>query len=153
MSINNTKEFEGVEINESFSDDDLDMLDKFDKKEFESSDLFDLKISGEEISQENEIQKLICENIIRKNLEYKLQFQTDGALKILRDLNGTALLSDEVGLGKTITAGITLKECIMRGFVSNVLILTPPSLVNQWREELKEKFELDFKIIERGKQR
>lgn len=145
-----TKERDEQEIivNESFSDDDLDLFKKIDKKEFEDPELFDLKVSGEEISRENQIEKLISENVIKKNLEYDLPHQTEGALKILRDLNGTALLSDEVGLGKTITAGIILKECIMRGFIKKVLILTPPSLVNQWHEELKEKFELDFNIIE-----
>jgi SNF2 family DNA or RNA helicase len=63
-------------------------------------------------------------------------------------MNTSALLSDEVGLGKTITTGIILKENIVRGFVKKVLILTPPSLVDQWVAELKEKFELDFEIIE-----
>ena len=61
-------------------------------------------------------------------------------MKIIRDLNCTGLLADEVGLGKTITAGIVIKECIVRGFVKNVLILVPPSLVDQWVAELKEKF-------------
>jgi SNF2 family DNA or RNA helicase len=136
-----------VNVNESFSD-DFDLFEKIDKKEFEDPDLFNLKVDGEEIGRENEIEKLISEGIIKKNLEFDLPHQTEGALKILRDLNGTALLSDEVGLGKTITAGIVLKECIMRGFIKKVLILTPPSLVNQWREELREKFEIEFKIIE-----
>ncbi len=53
-----------------------------------------------------------------------------------------------MGLGKTITSGMILKECIVRGFAKNILILTPPSLVDQWVAELKEKFELDFKIVE-----
>jgi len=53
-----------------------------------------------------------------------------------------------VGLGKTITAGIILRECIERGFAKNALILAPPSLVDQWVAELKSKFDLDFKIIE-----
>ena len=60
-------------------------------------------------------------------------------------LSKGALLADEVGLGKTITAGMVLKECIVRGFVKRALILTPPSLVNQWKEELSTKFDLKFK--------
>jgi SNF2 family DNA or RNA helicase len=78
-----------------------------------------------------------------------LPHQREGALKILRDLNGTALLADEVGLGKTITAGLVLSECLERGLINNALILTPPSLVDQWVAELKSKFDLDFKIIEK----
>jgi SNF2 family DNA or RNA helicase len=43
-------------------------------------------------------------------------------------------------LGKTIEAGLILKEYLMRGLIRSVLVLTPSSLVNQWREELESKF-------------
>src|SRR6056297_2502376 len=135
-------------VNETFSDEDEDLFEKIEKKQFESQELLNLKLDSEEISHENEIRRLISYEDIKKNLKYDLSHQPEGALKILRDMNGTALLSDEVGLGKTITAGIVIKECIKRGFVKNILILTPPSLVNQWKEELKEKFNLDFNVIE-----
>jgi hypothetical protein len=55
-------------------------------------------------------------------------------------MRGRALLSDEVGLGKTIEAGLVLKECLTRGLVRRFLILTMPSLVDQWQEEPEEKF-------------
>jgi len=42
---------------------------------------------------------------------------------------------------------MVLKECIVRGFVRKALILTPPSLVNQWKDELSSKFNLEFKEI------
>lgn len=135
-------------INESFSDDDEQIFEKVEKKQFESPDLFKLKMEAEEVSQETQINELISYQELSKNLEYKLPHQPDGALKLLRDLDCTGLLADEVGLGKTITAGIVIKECIARGLVKNVLVLTPPSLVDQWVSELKEKFELSFKIIE-----
>jgi SNF2 family DNA or RNA helicase len=141
-------------INESFDDDDdVDMLfNKVEERDFGSSELLKLKVDAEEIQNEGggsgNIDKLISWDVVKKNLEYHLAYQTEGALKILRDFNGTALLADEVGLGKTITTGIVLKECIMRGFTKKILILTPPSLVDQWVAELREKFEIDFKIIE-----
>jgi SNF2 family DNA or RNA helicase len=69
-----------------------------------------------------------------------LDFQTRTALKVLGPMRGRALLSDEVGLGKTIEAGLVLKECLTRGLVRRFLILTMPSLVDQWQEELEEKF-------------
>jgi SNF2 family DNA or RNA helicase len=53
------------------------------------------------------------------------------ARTVLRRLRGRALLCDEVGLGKTIEAGIILQELIVRGLARRVLILTPPSLVEQ----------------------
>jgi SNF2 family DNA or RNA helicase len=72
-------------------------------------------------------------------------YQIRAARTVLRRFRGRGLLSDEVGLGKTIEAGLALKEYILRGMVDRVLILTPPGLVEQWREELATKFELtDF---------
>ncbi|MDP3882280.1 MAG: SNF2-related protein [Nanoarchaeota archaeon] len=134
-------------IKESFQDEDA-IFEKIDKKEFESKEILKLRVDAEEVSQDNEIREILSYESIKKNLDYDLPHQRNGALKILRDLNGTALLADEVGLGKTITAGIILRECIERGFIKNALILAPPSLVDQWVAELKSKFELDFKIIE-----
>lgn len=136
-------------INESFLNNEENLFDKLEKKQFESSNALKLRVEAEALSSDTEISELICFDLVKKNLEYNLKHQTDGALKILGDLNGSALLADEVGLGKTITAGFALKECIVRGFAKKVLILAPPSLVNQWVSELKEKFELNFKIIEK----
>lgn len=136
-----------IEINESFSDDEA-VLEKIENREFESKEVLNLRLEAEEIGKDSSINELISYPSIKKNLDYDLPHQSEGALKILRDLSGTALLADEVGLGKTITAGIVLKECIARGFVKRALILAPPSLVDQWVAELKEKFELNFKIIE-----
>jgi len=70
-------------------------------------------------------------------------YQVKTAQTALRRFRGRGLLCDEVGLGKTIEAGLVLKEYLMRGLVSRVLILTPPALVEQWREELATKFRLD----------
>src|SRR3989344_263478 len=134
-------------INENFSEDDI-IFQKIEKREFSSNEIAKLKLDSEKISSDTEIKELISYDLIKKNLQYQLPHQSEGALRILRDFNGTTLLADEVGLGKTITAGIVIKECIERGFVKKILILTPPSLVDQWVSELKEKFELDFKIIE-----
>ncbi len=55
-------------------------------------------------------------------------------------MNGKAILADEVGLGKTIEAGLILKEYMVRGLVKKVLILVPASLVSQWAYELNTKF-------------
>ncbi|MEI6849925.1 MAG: SNF2-related protein [archaeon] len=134
-------------INESFGDDG-DIIQKIQKKQFEKKEAFDLKVSSAKVSKDTQINELISYPLFKNNLEYDLPHQRDGALKLLRDLNGTGLLADEVGLGKTITAGIIIKECIARGFIKKALILTPPSLVDQWVSELKEKFDLDPVIIE-----
>ena len=53
-------------------------------------------------------------------------FQIRAARTVLRRFRGRGLLSDEVGLGKTIEAGLVLKEYLLRQMVQRVLILTPP---------------------------
>src|SRR5204863_3493117 len=72
----------------------------------------------------------------------KLDYQVRTALRVMGALRGRALLSDEVGLGKTIEAGLVLKEWLTRGMVKKFLVLTVPSLVDQWEEELTDKFGL-----------
>ena len=71
-------------------------------------------------------------------------YQVETARKVLKQFRGRVLLADEVGLGKTIEAGMILKEYTLRGMVRRVLILTPASLVEQWREEMETKFGIEF---------
>jgi SNF2 family DNA or RNA helicase len=70
-------------------------------------------------------------------------YQIETARKVLRQLGGRALLADEVGLGKTIEAGLILSEYLARGMIQSLLILTPASLVSQWQLELSSKFGID----------
>lgn len=72
----------------------------------------------------------------------KYWYQIETAKKVLRQLGGRALLADEVGLGKTIEAGLIIAEYLARGMVRSLLILTPASLVSQWQLELSEKFNI-----------
>ncbi|TCT26948.1 helicase-like protein [Melghiribacillus thermohalophilus] len=69
-----------------------------------------------------------------------LPHQLECARQVVENMNGRAILADEVGLGKTIEAGLILKEYMIRGLAKKVLILVPASLVNQWVSELNEKF-------------
>jgi len=70
-------------------------------------------------------------------------YQTETVRKVLKQYRGRVLLADEVGLGKTIEAGMVLKEYILRGMAERVLILCPASLVGQWRDEMASKFAID----------
>lgn len=71
-----------------------------------------------------------------------LPHQLEAAKQVVEEMNGKAILADEVGLGKTIEAGLILKEYMIRGLVKKVLILVPASLVTQWAFELNTKFHI-----------
>lgn len=73
-----------------------------------------------------------------------LEHQTRTATTVLRKLRGRAMLCDEVGLGKTVEAGLILSELLMRGLVRSVLVLTPPSLIAQWQGEMRRKFAVEL---------
>jgi SNF2 family DNA or RNA helicase len=75
-------------------------------------------------------------------------YQFEAAARVLRHMQGRAILADEVGLGKTIEAGIVLSELRLRGLASRVLVLAPAGLVGQWREELERKFALPCVIAD-----
>ncbi len=77
-----------------------------------------------------------------------LDYQLHTVRHALTNLRGRALLCDEVGMGKTIEAGLIALEYILRGLVRRVLVLAPPSLVEQWREEMQSKFNLDFVVYD-----
>ncbi|MGH7104522.1 MAG: DEAD/DEAH box helicase [Acetobacteraceae bacterium] len=70
--------------------------------------------------------------------------QVETVRKVLKQYRGRVLLADEVGLGKTVEAGMVLKEYALRGMAERILILTPASLVGQWHEEMESKFGLPF---------
>ena len=59
------------------------------------------------------------------------------------------LLADDPGAGKTIMTGLYLKELLVRGDLKRCLIVCPGSLVEQWRDELYQRFQLPFEILTR----
>lgn len=70
--------------------------------------------------------------------------QVEVIRRVLEDPIQRYLLADEVGLGKTIEAGVILRQYLLDYSVGKVLVLAPPFLVQQWDLELKEKFQLDL---------
>lgn len=78
------------------------------------------------------------------------EHQRKAVFRVLRDMRGRALLADEVGLGKTIEAGVLAKEYIVRGLARRLLVLTPASLTAQWHHELQDKLNLSCHIFAPG---
>lgn len=60
------------------------------------------------------------------------------------------VLADDPGAGKTIMAGLYIRELMIRADAQRILIIAPGSLVEQWQEELYEKFDLEFELYSRG---
>lgn len=76
-------------------------------------------------------------------------FQLVPLLKALRMPRVNLLIADDVGLGKTVEAGLILTELLLRRRIQRVLVLTPASLRLQWRDEMWDKFSLPFDLIDR----
>ncbi len=122
-------------------DDNDTILSHLIKGPFADKGLFELRLKAENMSLIRGFEKLISLDAISVT---PFPYQLETAKVALRRFRGRGFLCDEVGLGKTIEAGLVLKEYIMRGLVRKVLILTPPALVAQWRDEMGSKFHLDF---------
>ncbi|GIP53237.1 DEAD/DEAH box helicase [Paenibacillus vini] len=102
--------------------------------------LFNLAGQAEAASLVTSFEDMLCLKHLPEEQVTPLPHQTETARKVLFEMRGRAILADEVGLGKTIEAGLILKEYIVRGLVRKVLILVPASLVLQWVRELNQKF-------------
>jgi superfamily II DNA or RNA helicase len=74
--------------------------------------------------------------------------QLEPALAVVRGLGLRVLLSDEVGLGKTIQAGIIIAELRARHMADRVLLLTPAGLRDQWAQELRTRFALPATVVD-----
>ncbi len=77
-------------------------------------------------------------------LPHQLEAVYDYFLKIPRI---RFLLADDPGAGKTIMAGLLIKELKIRGLVKRTLIVTPANLSFQWQREMKDKFRENFEVI------
>lgn len=108
-----------------------------------SSDLVPFHLRGElvRLSLFEGFDELLCLAALQDVEAHWYQVET--VRKVLKRYRGRVLLADEVGLGKTIEAGMVLKEYMLRGMAERILILTPASLVGQWREEMASKFGID----------
>jgi SNF2 family DNA or RNA helicase len=76
------------------------------------------------------------------------EYQLDPVVRALSMPRVNLLIADDVGLGKTIEAGLVAQEMILRHRVRSVLIVCPSSLQVQWKEEMRDKFGLEFRIID-----
>jgi len=75
-------------------------------------------------------------------------YQLDPVVRAIQMPRVNLLIADDVGLGKTIEAGMTVSELIIRHRARRVLVVCPSSLQVQWHNQMRDKFGLDFRIVD-----
>jgi len=146
----------GVTINSNTHIDQLipkDEIKKLKTKEF----VLDFSVPGSEafLSIEAERYKFasLFDPLLAMNTSKidPLPFQIEGVYGYILKLPRIRfLIADDPGAGKTIMAGLIMKELKLRGVVNRILIVVPGHLKDQWRRELKEKFQEPITVIDRG---
>ncbi|MBU6336135.1 MAG: DEAD/DEAH box helicase, partial [Chloroflexi bacterium] len=77
-------------------------------------------------------------------------YQMEPLRKALRLPRVTLLIADDTGLGKTIEAGLIARELLLRKKVRTIVVAAPPSVLEQWKAELEERFGLVFELLDRA---
>ena len=139
---------------EDIAEDDLTPLDEADSSleqlatngRWGRAQAFKCALTVERINQKNRntVYSFNAQRILFQPYQYK------PLLKILDSADRKLLIADEVGLGKTIEAGLVLTELDARRNLDKVLIVCPSRLRQKWREELDRKFDQDFEIFDRA---
>ncbi|MGC9014738.1 MAG: helicase-related protein [Thermoproteota archaeon] len=134
-----------------FSKSDLEKIRiiKIRGKDFSGdAEAFFLYMEGKRIRFAFQFDPLFAINVSQIN---PLPHQIDAVYyHILKQPRIRFLLADDPGAGKTIMAGLVLKELKQRGLVQRVLVVVPGHLKDQWVREMKEKFDESFKVIDRA---
>jgi superfamily II DNA or RNA helicase len=140
--------------NESFqtinkSDKNLSLLSSYpaalkDWEEFHRA--MEISLIAHQLKRTHNFNKLSSLSNSRTRL---LPHQIESTFIVANSLKPRFILADEVGLGKTIEAGLAIKELIFRRGLKKVLVVTPSPLLVQWQQEMKNKFNEDFAIVRR----
>lgn len=114
---------------------------------WDRAELLELRLEGERLAALDNFEELLAVDVAHVD---RMPHQENAARTVLAEMRGRGILADEVGLGKTIEAGLVAKELELRGLASSSLILCPVPLRNQWRDELAAKFELQHDVVTSG---
>jgi len=75
-------------------------------------------------------------------------YQLDPLVRAIQMPRANLLIADDVGLGKTVETGLVIQELIVRNRARTVLIVCPSGLQTHWREQMRDKFGLEFRIVD-----
>lgn len=124
-----------------------DLSDKLTALQFDTASRFDILEKATKLDLAYQFDRFLS---LTGNRIDVTPHQVEAAHEILTSHDQRYLLADEVGLGKTIEAGIVIEELMSRGRAERVLIVTPASLKMQWQAEMQDKFDQDYVIYDRG---
>src|SRR5881392_3461032 len=119
-----------VSLSLQFDEADADLLARAFRTPGDGPRAWHLNCEAHRLSLVHGFDRLLAWPSLHGVARYPHQERT--CLRVLQEMRGRAILADEVGLGKTIEAGLVLKEYAIRGLVRRALILTPASLTGQW---------------------
>lgn len=122
----------------------IDPVDRLKHGQIDPAEQFNLRSVAADLWARNRHDELVSLSHARVNLE---PYQVSVVHRVVMNYPHRFLLCDEVGLGKTIEAGMIIKELRARGLARRVLILAPAGIQRQWQFELKTKFNETFSIF------
>ncbi|MFX0198361.1 MAG: helicase-related protein [Candidatus Hodarchaeota archaeon] len=122
-----------------------DPVSRLKSWDFDPPFKFDLLTRATQLSLAFEYNHLLSLSNSRTNLE---PYQVECVYDVLNGFQQRFLIADDVGLGKTVEAGMILKELEARDRAKRVLIVTPAALTEQWQREMREKFDEYFWIYD-----
>lgn len=94
----------------------------------------------------------ILQSPFRSGIEIE-DYQLDPLVRAIQMPRVSLLIADDVGLGKTIEAGLVMQELIVRNRARTVLIVCPAGLQIHWRDQMRDKFGLEFRIVDSDQMR
>lgn len=135
-------------MSENLNNKILELFDNVQNAEFGNYEWFFLSDLAQRVSLVSGFQVLLSLEDFNITL---FPHQKEASLQVLQKMQGSALLADEVGLGKTIIALTILSELKLRNLVNSTLIVAPSSLINQWYNELIDKFNIETPVLPTGR--
>ena len=115
--------------------------------DFDDPERFDLRTLATQMNLTHRMDRFVA---LTNNPIDIQPYQVKAAHEVLTSYRHRYLIGDEVGLGKTIEAGIVIEELIARDQADRVLIVTPAPLQTQWQNEMQNKFNRDYVIYDRN---
>ena len=111
-------------------------------------DVFDAFLTAVRWSSSSVLRGSALQSAFRGAIELE-PYQLEPASRAVLMPRVNLLIADDTGLGKTIEAGLVIQELLARSRIRNCMVVCPASLQSQWKEEMEEKFDLEFRVIDR----